>query len=94
MKEKQQLQDTFSLVVSHLHSHLLSYQVLCDSEDVSVLCQFERQHIKEHYMCTRSNNHNNYRLFALTYHYLHFHIKNLPNTVITCYFLLPTMHTQ
>ena len=53
MKEKQQLQDTFSLVVSHLHSHLLSYQVLCDSEDASVLCQFERQHIKENYMCSQ-----------------------------------------
>lgn len=53
MKEKQQLQDIFSLVVSHLHSHLLSYQVLCDSEDVSVLCQFERQHIKENYMCSQ-----------------------------------------
>ena len=54
MKEKQQLQDIFSLVVSHLHSHLLSYQVLCDSEDVSVLRQFERQHIiKENYMCSQ-----------------------------------------
>lgn len=82
MKEKQQLQDTFSLVVSHLHSHLLSYQVLCDSEDASVLCQFERQHIKENYMCSQSNNHNNYRLFALAYYCLHLHINNVPNTVI------------